>query len=298
MKFPCFPDILIAVCRHIFLGAVALLVFDVGLAQAAPLPAETDAAEVLPAVEVVTPDAGEVGSFEIASLRPREAVPRRATYSSVSTEHRIVALTFDDGPHETLTPKLLQILRAERVPATFFVIGKKVEAAPGIARRIVAEGHEIANHSWTHPVLSKMGDKAVERELSRTSALIRKVTGAEVGLFRPPYGAFSTRQKNWTFETMGMSSIMWSVDPQDWKYRDSAAVRRKLVAGAHPGAILLAHDIHATTVAAMPGTIRDLKAAGYRFATVSQLLSLDKPRPVATVAVPEDTAASTAPNDP
>ncbi len=205
---------------------------------------------------------------------PRTACGAPHYYSSVAISESVVALTFDDGPHPVLTPRLLDVLKEHGVKATFFVIGKNAKSYPDIVARIVAEGHEIANHSWSHPNLSGMSDSAVLEQLKETNKVLKEATGVDARLFRPPYGAFSVRQRVMTYEKLGMPSILWSVDPLDWKIRSAPSVRSKLVSGAHPGAILLAHDIHASTVDAIPGVLMDLKARGFQFVTVSQLIAM------------------------
>jgi peptidoglycan/xylan/chitin deacetylase (PgdA/CDA1 family) len=200
-------------------------------------------------------------------------------------------LTFDDGPHPELTPRLLDILRAEGVRATFYVVGKNVEAYPEIARRIVAEGHEIANHSWSHPALPSLGAARLNQELESTSAVIERVTGRRPTNMRPPYGALNERVRRTIINDHKMDIILWSVDPLDWKRPGAAVVTQRLVQGAQPGGILLAHDIHPGTIEAMPGTIAQLKAKGYGFATVSQLLAMREPTPPPTPAKPAATVA-------
>lgn len=200
-----------------------------------------------------------------------------ALYNSVRTTNPVVALTFDDGPHATLTPKLLDILARERVHATFFVLGTNVSLYPDIARRIVADGHEIANHSWNHPSLPKVGAERLDRELRRTSEIIEQTTGQKVTMMRPTYGALNDRVQKSLLDDYKLDVILWSVDPRDWKRPGPSVVARRLVSGAHPGAVLLVHDIHPGTIAAMPETIAGLKARGYRFATMSELLAMDDP---------------------
>lgn len=219
-------------------------------------------------------------------VAPQNAAPRPPRvpeqYNSVNTSHRLVALTFDDGPHPELTPRLLDILRQNGVRATFYVIGRNVETYPEIARRIVAEGHEIANHSWSHPRLTSLGASRLRNELTSTSEIIQRVTGRRPTNMRPPYGAINDSVRNSILREHGMDVIMWSVDPLDWKRPGAEVVRRRLVEGATPGGILLAHDIHPGTIEAMPGTISDLKAKGFGFATVSQLLALKEPKVAAS----------------
>ena len=229
-------------------------------------------------------------SISISAAGPVAPRPPRApsSYNAVNTSRPVLALTFDDGPHPELTPQLLDILRSEGIRATFYVIGRNVETYPEIARRIVAEGHEIANHTWSHPALTSVGAARLNKEIASTSEIIQRVTGRRPTNMRPPYGAVNDRVRQSMNQDHGLDVIMWSVDPLDWKRPGAAAVRERLVSGAAPGGILLAHDIHPGTIEAMPGTIRDLKAKGYGFATVSQLLALQD------VAVPRTAQPQTA----
>jgi peptidoglycan-N-acetylglucosamine deacetylase len=187
-----------------------------------------------------------------------------------------LALTFDDGPHPTLTPRLLDMLAERDLKATFFVIGRNVETYPDIARRIVSEGHEIANHTWSHPALSKLPPERVVEELRLTHEKVLEITGCRMTSLRPPYGATNDRVRQTAFDRFGYTTIMWSVDPLDWKYRNTTRVTRALVSGAAPGAVLLAHDIHPTTIAAVPSTLDQLLGRQFQFLTVEQLLLLDK----------------------
>jgi peptidoglycan-N-acetylglucosamine deacetylase len=194
--------------------------------------------------------------------------------AAIGTPH--LALTFDDGPHGKLTPKLLDLLGRRGVKSTFYVIGRNVEAYPDIARRIVAEGHEIANHTWTHPQLSRLSAARVADELRRTHDKVLEVTGVRMTNLRPPYGAFNDSVRRVAFDRHGYDTIMWSVDPLDWKYRNSSRVTRELVKGAAPGAVLLCHDIHPSTIAAVPPTLDQLLGRGFRFVTVAELMAMDK----------------------
>jgi peptidoglycan/xylan/chitin deacetylase (PgdA/CDA1 family) len=222
---------------------------------------------------------GHEPSISIGTDGPLAPPPPRApaSYRSVRTARPVVALTFDDGPHPELTPKLLDILRQQGVRATFYVIGRNVDAHPGIARRIVAEGHEIANHTYNHPHLTQVGAARLDSELARTTESIVRATGRRPTNMRPPYGSINARVEQAILGRHGLDVILWSVDPLDWRRPGAGVVRQRLVDGATPGGILLAHDIHPGTIEAMAGTIRDLKAKGYGFATVSQLLALQEP---------------------
>jgi len=186
-------------------------------------------------------------------------------------------MTFDDGPHPKLTPKLLDMLKERNIKATFFVIGKCVAEYPDIAKRIVDEGHEIANHSWNHPQLTKLSASAFDAEISQTTDAIVKATGVRPVTMRPPYGAINATLTKRLNDEYGLSVILWSVDPQDWKIRKSDHVSGHIIKNTAPGSIILAHDIHPSTIDAMPATFDALQSKGYKFATVSELIAMDRP---------------------
>jgi peptidoglycan/xylan/chitin deacetylase (PgdA/CDA1 family) len=198
--------------------------------------------------------------------------PRQISYNQVKTDYPVVALTFDDGPHPELTPKLLDHLKKRNVRATFYLIGRNVTAYPEIVRRMVDEGHEIGNHTYSHPALSKMSASRVKSELDRTTAAIREAAGVTPATMRPPYGATNTALNRRIKEEFGMPVIMWSVDPQDWRYRNASRVSSHIISNAKSGDIILAHDIHASTIAAMPAVLDALLGKGFQFLTVSELL--------------------------
>jgi peptidoglycan-N-acetylglucosamine deacetylase len=206
------------------------------------------------------------------SAAPSDA-PQRASYSSCRVDGPYIAMTFDDGPHPVLTPRLLDMLS---IKATFFLIGQNAAEYPDIVRRIAAEGHEIGNHTWNHPQLTKLSPAALRDEIDRTSSTIAEIIGKPILVMRPPYGATSAYINHWMNREFGMKVILWSIDPLDWKYRNSARVESQILAGARPGAIILSHDIHPTTVAAMPDVFDSLIAKGYKFITVSELIAMDK----------------------
>lgn len=196
------------------------------------------------------------------------------TYSRVPITQPYVAITFDDGPHPSNTPRLLDMLRARNIRATFYVIGRNVDLYPAVVRRTVAEGHEIGNHSYTHPVLSKLSDAGVRSELTKCRDAIARAAGVQPRTMRPPYGALLQRQREWMHAELRYPTILWSVDPLDWKRPGPSVVASRILASSTPGAIILAHDLHAGTVDAMPATLDGLLRKGYKFVTVSQLIAL------------------------
>ncbi|MEQ1861434.1 MAG: polysaccharide deacetylase family protein [Chthoniobacteraceae bacterium] len=229
-----------------------------------------------------TPKPAEVEKAPVATTK--------ITYNQCNVDGPFIAMTFDDGPHGTNTPRLLDMLKQRGIHATFFVCGECVAQYPEIARRIVDEGHEIANHSWSHPNLIPLSEAGVRSQLERTHQVVKQTTGAEIKVFRPPYGNFTQRQRAWAHGTYGYKTIIWDVDPLDWKVRNAAHVENEIVKRTVAGSIVLAHDIHKTTVDAMPSTFDALLAKGFKFVTVSELIAKDRPaapKPKASTPAPE-----------
>jgi len=213
------------------------------------------------------------------------------TFNSVHVDGPYIALTFDDGPHATLTPKLLDLLAAHHMRATFFVVGQNAADHPDILRRAIREGHEIANHSWSHPNLGKMSDEAVRREVQKTDDAIFAAIGKHPTLLRPPYGSITARQKRWIHDDFGYRIIIWDVDPLDWKRPGPSVVCNRILKETRPGSIVLAHDIHPPTLEAMPATFDQLDRKGFKSVTVSELLAMATPVPPKLAAIPCTTSA-------
>jgi peptidoglycan/xylan/chitin deacetylase (PgdA/CDA1 family) len=182
---------------------------------------------------------------------------------------RCVALTFDDGPAE-VTARLLDILGEHGARATFFLVGRNVREFPRLVRREAAEGHELANHTDTHANLRQLSHRQILAELRRAQSAIRRTTGVTPRLMRPPYGATDGRVAA-VSARMKLAQVLWSLDPLDWRHRNAKKVERSVVTGVRKNSIVLLHDIHPSTVEAMPGILRRLAARGYFFVTVSEL---------------------------
>lgn len=195
-------------------------------------------------------------------------------FSRVLVSGNYIAMTFDDGPQPTNTPRLLDMLRARNIKATFFVIGQSAALYPQVLHQTVAEGHEIGNHSHTHRLLSKLRDADLRLELSRCRDAVVSATGIAPRVMRPPYGGLLTRQRELVSAEFGYPIILWSVDPLDWKRPGPSVVASRITHGAAPGGIVLAHDLHTQTVDAMPATLDNLLRRGFQFVTVSQLLAM------------------------
>src|SRR5689334_2700574 len=159
------------------------------------------------------------------------ALPKETgiTFNSVHVDGPYIAMTFDDGPSAALTPKLLDILAAHHIKATFFVLGEMVAQHPEILARAAREGHEIASHSWSHPNLAKMAQENVRNQLRRTDDEIKNAIGKRPTLFRPPYGSITEREKRWIHDEFGYEIILWDVDPLDWKRPGPAVVRNRIL---------------------------------------------------------------------
>jgi peptidoglycan-N-acetylglucosamine deacetylase len=212
------------------------------------------------------------------------------SYNFIHVDGPYIAMTFDDGPQEKLTPKLLDLLAQHHIKATFFVIGQNAAEYPDIVARAAREGHEIGNHSWSHPNLGKMSDESVRKQLRQTDDAIKQATGKRPTLMRPPYGSLSTRQKQWIHDEFGYQIILWDVDPLDWKRPGPAVVTNRILKETRPGSIVLSHDIHPGTIEAMPETLNQLEAKGFKFVTVSELIAMAKPATPAPSKVHDQTS--------
>jgi peptidoglycan/xylan/chitin deacetylase (PgdA/CDA1 family) len=183
-----------------------------------------------------------------------------------------VALTYDDGP-STYTPAFLRELRRLGVPATFFVIGQQVSANAALVRSILRSGSMVANHSWSHPDMGA-GGAAASTQLREANAAVRRATGFTPCLFRPPYGSTGADLVS-RANAQGMTSVLWSVDPLDWRTPGTGSIVSTVLRQASGGAIILSHDgggPRSQTLAAMPQIVRTLKARGYKFVTLTDLL--------------------------
>lgn len=193
--------------------------------------------------------------------------------AAVDARPKLIALTFDDGPYPVTTPLLLQRLHDLGVPATFFLIGRDAEQFPDLARAIAAGGHEIADHTETHPDLDKLDEKAVLAELrGGADSLERIVPGpAERTTFRPPHGRFTDATIR-VAQAAGYATILWSDDPGDWRMVPAKTLQEHLLERATAPEIVLLHSGRPSTIAALGPVVGAFRAAGYQFVTVGVLL--------------------------
>lgn len=191
------------------------------------------------------------------------------------TVEKCIAITYDDGPGP-YTEKLLDILAARDAKATFYMLGSLVAGRADTVKRMVEEGHDVANHTWSHPDLRTIAADAVARQVSRTTDAVEAASGVAPSTMRPPYGATNATVVD-VLARQGLPIIMWSVDTEDWKNRSVSETTSRALSGAHEGAIILFHDIHPSTVDAAPGIIDALQSQGYTLVTISNLLGEMEP---------------------
>ncbi|MGD9694473.1 MAG: polysaccharide deacetylase family protein [Thermoleophilia bacterium] len=213
-----------------------------------------------------------------------------------SERRKLVALTFDDGPGRETTDVIGQLARL-RVPATFFVIGRQIAGRESELRAMVAHGHEVGVHTWSHPDLTTLKRPRVRSEVLGTRNLIRRVTGVDPGLLRPPYGAVDRAVLD-DIASERMVAALWDVDALDW-HADAGPgkIAATVLREVRPGSIILMHDgpvgRPGATVRALPRIVRGLRARGLEPVTVSELLRRDPP----PEQPPPARATTTAPSD-
>lgn len=194
------------------------------------------------------------------------------TISEMPTNHKVVALTFDDGPERRTTPEVLSVLREKKVRATFFVIGENAERYPNLLAEEVRDGHEIGNHSYDHKSLPRLSEAAIDQELERTENAIANVAPRPT-LFRPPGGKLNKRVLA-AAQNKGYTTVLWSVDSRDWRRPSVDKLVNSILREVKPGSIILFHDgkYPSPTPAAVAIIIDRLRGAGYELLTVSELL--------------------------
>jgi peptidoglycan/xylan/chitin deacetylase (PgdA/CDA1 family) len=190
----------------------------------------------------------------------------------VETAEKVVALTFDDGPHPTLTPQFLDVLDQHGAKGTFFMMGRNVERFPDVARAVLARGHEIGNHSYSHPRLVLMSPSRVREEIERTDVLLRGIGVTGPIHFRPPHAA-KFLVLPYVLGTMDKLSVLGDVDPEEWKRPGPDVMTQTILRQVRPGSIVGLHDLMGPdSLQTLKNILPPLAAQGYRFVTVSQLI--------------------------
>lgn len=185
---------------------------------------------------------------------------------------KCIALTFDAGPSEN-TPALLRILERKKVKVTFFLLGHNhVDKYPDLVRKMAADGNVLGNHSWTHPVLTSLPPERIRAELDHLDSAVEKLTGTRPTLMRPPQGRTDKKVEKVCRE-LGLAQVLWSDTASDYATTDTALIRKRILKDASRDGIILLHDLYKGTVPAVPGIIDALRAQGYTFVTVPELLA-------------------------
>lgn len=256
----------------IFVAIVILLVFEPGI-EHRPQSLFVGIALLLAAMGSL------ISYYEYRGIGSQEGILRRLP----GVDEKVVALTFDDGPSPIYTPKILDVLKEHGVKATFFVTGRHAEKYPDIMRRMVAEGHDVGNHAYSHANMVLLNEKQLTREISRAERAIRETTGRTTTLFRPPRGLYNRRVRKRLLDE-GYSIVLWSVSSMDWSFFGARAIAWRVRYFARNGSIILLHDSGSlvrreggsrrSTVASLPMMIKSLKEREYRLVSVSELMEL------------------------
>lgn len=192
---------------------------------------------------------------------------------NISDEDKIVALTFDDGPSK-YTDSILDTLKKYNACATFFVIGNKVDFYDETLNKMLKNGNEIGNHSYSHKWLNRLSEQEFKNELNKTQEEVKKATGYTPKLFRPTYGGYSDRLKKYT----DLTFVLWDVDSSDWKVKNTDKIIKNVIPNVKDGSIVLMHDNHKYAADAIEAVVKKLKEEGYEFVTISELLELKELR--------------------
>lgn len=213
--------------------------------------------------DVINPDFLE-GSDKTAY---EEYLEEKKAKEAEKEGQKLVALTFDDGPDPVTTPQVLDILAKYQAKGTFFMMGSKVVGHEALVKKVSAAGHDVENHSWDHPDLTTLTVDQIQTQINTTNQAIEKACGKRPVYLRPPYGATNDVVRR----ASGLKEMLWTVDTRDWENRNTAAIMANVKQQLQPGGVVLMHDIHQTSVDALPSIMEYLKAEGYKCVTLSEL---------------------------
>ncbi|MFS0655156.1 polysaccharide deacetylase family protein [Bacillus sp. 179-C3.3 HS] len=211
---------------------------------------------------------------KIKEPNPKRKAVKLPKKPKLDPNKKAIALTFDDGPNPETTSQILDALKKNKGHATFFVLGNRVQYYPEMLGDMLKAGHEIGNHSYNHPLLTRLPLKQVVQQVKDTQHMIEKASGYKPTYFRPPYGG-TNQEIN---EAIGMKVSLWDIDPEDWKVRDSQQITNHVLAHAADGKIVLMHDIYNSSALAAVTIIQELTKQGYQLVTVSELEQLKQER--------------------
>ncbi len=246
-------------------SAMCLLLFLALLADGALVGAAFAVANRQPSVmqssAVANRQPSAMQSSAVASRQP-------SAVQSSAVRPLQVALTFDDGPHQTCTPALLNGLKQREVKATFFLMGENIAGKEPLVQRMQAEGHLIGNHGYRHIQMTKEEAEQACADIEQTEKLIQSITGKRPEYLRPPYGDWNEQLEC----RVTLTTVLWNVDSLDWKFQNTDRIVRRVEKDVNDGDIILMHDIFPTSVEAALRIVDDLQKRGYEFVTVEELL--------------------------
>lgn len=179
-----------------------------------------------------------------------------------------IALTFDDGPHPIWTEKLLDGLKARGIRATFFVIGQSAEEYPELIQRMVDEGNQVGNHTYSHVQLTACDKKNALEEIRKTQEVIYQAAGFQARYIRPPFGSWNELLQ----EETSLEAVLWDVDPYDWKVQNTDAIVKSILKQTEDGSIILLHDVYEASIEAALKAADIFLERGYRFCTVDEIM--------------------------
>jgi peptidoglycan/xylan/chitin deacetylase (PgdA/CDA1 family) len=209
-----------------------------------------------------------------APVSPAKPAPERTRLFFViergDAHKKEIALTFDDGPHPEYTPRLLDLLKQLKVKATFFVVGEKVEEAPELAKNIVQAGHEIANHSYSHPNFKTLTEPQITEEIEKNNRAIFEACGKEPLFFRPPGGNYNETVIR-TLNKIGMPLALWTYNPKDFAVPPKEALEQGILQNLIGGMVVLLHSGVQPTYDMLPSLVQKLRQQGYQFVTLSEM---------------------------
>ena len=279
------PRSLLYILRASLFSAILLTFLLVGREMGVFIPALSATLEEIPGLILglsalllyMVAAASFVTYFEYHGFGPQDGIIRRGP------DRKVAALTFDDGPHPEYTSEILDILKEKKVKAAFFLVGQHVEKYPEVARRIVEEGHEVGNHTYTHKDVFSLSKEAIRSEIRRAQEAIYNTTGVRTTWFRPPRGAYRESGKRLILDA-GFTMALWSISSLDWRRVKPSVVAKRIMRYLHPGAIILFHDSgslvkpeggnRSNTVKCLPLVIDEIRKRGYRIVSLYELKEL------------------------
>lgn len=199
--------------------------------------------------------------------------PGQHVISRMPTQEKVLNISFDDGPYPGHTERILDILKEQKVQATFYLIGNRVDDYPDLARRVVEEGHEVANHTYYHPNLTWLNREEARAELLAASWSIERHTGVRPTMARPPGGQMNTMVQS-VFAEAGLINVLWTISPGDLNGASKSEIISIFSRRLAPGAIVLLHDYPKATLEALPELIKIARSRGYRFVAMGDMVPL------------------------